>query len=74
MGAVERRTAEINGQPGVVFFDAESRAVLVIGSILPAGRSSPCGRSPTPTSFATSSGHFRVWRTDASSQHACRLV
>ena len=30
LGAVERRAAEINGQPGAVFFDAESRAVLVI--------------------------------------------
>jgi RNA polymerase sigma-70 factor (ECF subfamily) len=30
MGAVEQRTAEINGQPGVVFFNAEGRAVLVI--------------------------------------------
>ncbi len=30
LGAVEQRPAEINGQPGVVFFDAESRAVGVI--------------------------------------------
>jgi RNA polymerase sigma-70 factor (ECF subfamily) len=38
MGAVERRTAEINGQPGVVFFDAESRAVLVIGLDIAGGQ------------------------------------
>jgi RNA polymerase sigma-70 factor (ECF subfamily) len=30
LGAVQQRFAEVNGQPGVVFFDAESRAVLVI--------------------------------------------
>jgi RNA polymerase sigma-70 factor, ECF subfamily len=30
LGAVRRRDAEINGQPGRVFFDAESRAVVVI--------------------------------------------
>jgi len=30
LGAVAQRAAEINGQPGVVFFDAQSRAVLVI--------------------------------------------
>jgi len=30
LGAVRSRAAEVNGQPGVVFFDAESRAVLVI--------------------------------------------
>ena len=30
LGAVRQRAAEINGQPGVVFFDAESRAVLVM--------------------------------------------
>jgi RNA polymerase sigma-70 factor (ECF subfamily) len=30
LGAVRRRDAEINGQPGRVFFDGESRAVLVI--------------------------------------------
>ena len=30
LGAVERRAAEINGQPGAVFFDAEARAVLVV--------------------------------------------
>ncbi len=29
LGAVEQRFAEINGQPGVVFFDAEWRAVSV---------------------------------------------
>ena len=30
LGAVERRVAEVNGQPGVVFFDAESQPVLVV--------------------------------------------
>jgi RNA polymerase sigma-70 factor (ECF subfamily) len=30
IGAVERRLAEVNGQPGAVFFDAESRAVAVL--------------------------------------------
>jgi RNA polymerase sigma-70 factor (ECF subfamily) len=30
LGTVESRSAEVNGQPGRVFFDAESRAVLVI--------------------------------------------
>lgn len=30
LGAVERRAAEINGQLGMLFFDAESRAVVVI--------------------------------------------
>jgi RNA polymerase sigma-70 factor (ECF subfamily) len=30
MGAVEQLFTEINGQPGVVFFDAESRALLVL--------------------------------------------
>jgi RNA polymerase sigma-70 factor (ECF subfamily) len=30
LGAVERRFAEINGQPGAVLFDAEARAVAVI--------------------------------------------
>jgi RNA polymerase sigma-70 factor, ECF subfamily len=30
LGAVEQRFAEVNGQPGVVFFDAEARAVGVI--------------------------------------------
>jgi RNA polymerase sigma-70 factor (ECF subfamily) len=36
--AVERRTAEINSQTGVVFFDAESRAVLVIGLDIAGGQ------------------------------------
>ena len=30
LGAVRYRSAEINGQPGRVFFDAQGRAVLVI--------------------------------------------
>ncbi len=30
LGAVEQRFAELNGQPGVVFLDAEARAVAVI--------------------------------------------
>jgi RNA polymerase sigma-70 factor, ECF subfamily len=38
LGAVEFRTAEINGQPGRVFFDAESRAVLVIALDIAGGK------------------------------------
>jgi RNA polymerase sigma-70 factor, ECF subfamily len=30
LGAVERRFAEVNGQPGAVFFNAEARAVAVL--------------------------------------------
>ncbi len=38
LGAVERRVAEVNGQPGAVFFDAESRAVLVIALDIAGGQ------------------------------------
>jgi RNA polymerase sigma-70 factor (ECF subfamily) len=38
LGAVESRDAEVNGQPGRVFFDAESRAVLVIALDIAAGQ------------------------------------
>lgn len=38
LGAVERRVAEVNGQPGLVFFDAESQAVLVIALDIAGGQ------------------------------------
>jgi RNA polymerase sigma-70 factor (ECF subfamily) len=38
LGAVESRVAEVNGQPGRVFFDAESRAVLVIALDIASGQ------------------------------------
>jgi RNA polymerase sigma-70 factor (ECF subfamily) len=38
LGAVERRVAEVNGQPGVVFFDAESQGVLVIALDIASGQ------------------------------------
>src|SRR5262249_4947845 len=38
LGAVERRVAEVNGQPGVVFFDAESQPVLVIALDIAGGQ------------------------------------
>jgi RNA polymerase sigma-70 factor (ECF subfamily) len=38
LGAVEVRIAEVNGQPGRVFFDAESRAVLVIALDIAGGQ------------------------------------
>jgi RNA polymerase sigma-70 factor (ECF subfamily) len=38
LGAVERRAAEINGQPGAVFFDAEARAVLVVALDIAGGQ------------------------------------
>ena len=38
LGAVAQQAAEINGQPGVVFFDAESRAVLVIALDIAGGQ------------------------------------
>jgi RNA polymerase sigma-70 factor (ECF subfamily) len=38
LGAVALRTAEVNGQPGAVFFDAESRAVLVIALDIAGGQ------------------------------------
>jgi RNA polymerase sigma-70 factor, ECF subfamily len=38
LGAVASRTAEVNGQPGAVFFDAESRAVLVIALDIAGGQ------------------------------------
>jgi RNA polymerase sigma-70 factor, ECF subfamily len=38
LGAVEQRFAEVNGQPGVVFFDAESRAVGVIALDIAGGQ------------------------------------
>jgi RNA polymerase sigma-70 factor, ECF subfamily len=38
LGSVEARSAEINGQPGKVFFDAESRAVLVIALDIAGGQ------------------------------------
>jgi RNA polymerase sigma-70 factor (ECF subfamily) len=38
LGAVDSRVAEINGQPGAVFFDAESRAVLVIALDIASGQ------------------------------------
>jgi RNA polymerase sigma-70 factor (ECF subfamily) len=38
LGAVARRSATVNGQPGAVFFDAGSRAVLVIALDVAGGR------------------------------------
>jgi RNA polymerase sigma-70 factor (ECF subfamily) len=38
LGAVERRVAEVNGHPGAVFFDAESRAVLVVALDIAGGQ------------------------------------
>src|SRR5262245_5979881 len=38
LGAVARRFAEVNGQPGAVFFDARGRAVLVIALDVAGGR------------------------------------
>jgi RNA polymerase sigma-70 factor (ECF subfamily) len=38
LGAVTQRAAEINGQPGAVFFDAGSRAVLVIALDIAGGQ------------------------------------
>jgi RNA polymerase sigma-70 factor (ECF subfamily) len=38
LGAVERRLAEVNGQPGAVFFDAERRAVLVLALDIAGGQ------------------------------------
>jgi RNA polymerase sigma-70 factor (ECF subfamily) len=38
LGAVTRRVAEINGQPGMVFFDADSRAVLVMALDIVSGQ------------------------------------
>ncbi len=38
LGVVERRVAEVNGQPGAVFFDAESRAVLVVALDIAGGQ------------------------------------
>jgi RNA polymerase sigma-70 factor, ECF subfamily len=38
LGSVEARSADINGQPGKVFFDAESRAVLVIALDIAGGQ------------------------------------
>jgi RNA polymerase sigma-70 factor, ECF subfamily len=38
LGAVERQFAELNGQPGVVFLDAEARAVAVIALDIADGR------------------------------------
>jgi RNA polymerase sigma-70 factor, ECF subfamily len=38
LGAVRHRDAEINGQPGRVFFDAESRAVVVIALDIAGGQ------------------------------------
>jgi RNA polymerase sigma-70 factor (ECF subfamily) len=38
LGAVRRHDTEINGQPGRVFFDAESRAVAVIALDIAGGR------------------------------------
>jgi RNA polymerase sigma-70 factor (ECF subfamily) len=38
LGAVKRRAAEINGQPGAVFFDAEARAVLVVALDIAGGQ------------------------------------
>jgi RNA polymerase sigma-70 factor, ECF subfamily len=38
LGTVESRVAEVNGQPGRVFFDAESRAVAVIALDIAGGQ------------------------------------
>ena len=38
IGAVEQRFAEVNGQPGVVFFDAEWRAVSIIALDIAGGQ------------------------------------
>ncbi len=38
LGAVEQRFAEINGQPGLVFLDAEARAVAVIALDIAGGQ------------------------------------
>jgi hypothetical protein len=38
LGAVERRAAEINGQPGAVFFDADAQVVLVLALDIAGGQ------------------------------------
>jgi hypothetical protein len=38
LAAVERRFAEVNGQPGAVFFDADGRAVLVVALDIAGGQ------------------------------------
>jgi RNA polymerase sigma-70 factor (ECF subfamily) len=73
LGAVERRAAEIDGQPGAVFFDGQSRAVLVLTLDIAGGQvvamrgitnreAPPPPRAPSPGTRELTSCHWRARR------------